>query len=133
MPRYFLHMKQGAHLVRDYEGCVLESATKARTEAIEAAREICAEAIKSGKELAADAFIVIDEAGTHVAFLPITELLPKRLRRTESVQNSDTALNFTQMFCSLKRRLDGLHAEIDQQVQSCRRSIGDIRNQLSAF
>jgi hypothetical protein len=141
MPRYFLHMKQGAHLVRDDEGCVLRNAEEAHTEAIEAAREICAEAIKNGKEIAADAFVVVDEAGADVAFLPITDSLPQRLRRTEPMASTrgntlPAAIDLIQKFenvCALKRRADRLHAEIDQQVQSCQRTIGDIRKQLSAF
>jgi hypothetical protein len=141
MPRYFLHMKQGAHLVRDDEGCVLASAEDAHTEAIEAAREICAEAIKNGKEIAADAFVVVDEAGTDVAFLPITDSLPQRLHWTEPVASMKrnalaASVDLIQKFenvCAVKRRVDRLHTEIDQQVQSCWRNIGDIRKQLSAF
>jgi hypothetical protein len=141
MPRYFLHMKQGAHLVTDHEGSVLPSAAEARTEAIEAAREICAEAIRNGKEAAVDAFVVIDEAGTQIAFLPIAESLPRRLQRSQPAQANERNCSVTpielaheyQSICTVKDRVDRLRAEIDQQVNSCRRSIRDLRKQLSSI
>jgi hypothetical protein len=141
MPRYFLHMKQGARLVRDHEGSMLASREEAHTEAIEAAREICAEAVKNGKEVAADAFIIVDEAGSQIAFLPITESLPMRLRRTESEKagerpTSDIVVNLTRQFeaaCSTMLQADHLQAEIRQQFNSCAQAVRDIRKKLSAF
>jgi hypothetical protein len=140
MPRYFLHLKKGARLVRDHEGSVLASAEEAHAEAVQAAREICAEAIKRGEGVPADAVIIVDETGAQVAFLPITESLSVLLRGTVSIQNqrnySDTLFNLMREYenaCYVKGRVDRLHAEIDQQVCACRLSIGDIRKQLSAI
>jgi hypothetical protein len=134
MPRYFLHIKQGAHLVRDHEGSVLPSADDAHAEAVQVAREICAEAIKSGSELQADAFVIVDEAGTQVAFLPITAAIPQRLRREESEDSKHSKwLDNFHKACSQVNKMVHLRGEIEQEVVSCQHTIGEIRRQLAAI
>jgi hypothetical protein len=134
MPRYFLHIKRGAHLVRDHEGSVLPSADEAHVEAIQAAREICAEAIKSGNEVKADAVLVVDEAGSQVSFLPITAAIPQRFQREESADSKHSKWldNFHKARSQVDKMMH-LQGEIEQQVLSCRSTIGEILRQLSAI
>ncbi len=80
MPRFFLHIKQGAHLIRDDEGAILPSAEDARMEAVAAAREICANAIKRGGSLEADAIVITDDEDRWVMFVPVSAALPAQVR-----------------------------------------------------
>jgi hypothetical protein len=77
MPRYFFHIKDGAALIKDDEGCELPTPEAAHLQALVSARELWADAIKSGKSLGADAVVIADEHGTFT-FLPMNEALPKR-------------------------------------------------------
>jgi hypothetical protein len=139
MPRFFLHLKRGAQLIRDHEGSELKNAEAAHTEAIQAAREICADAVKEGRQVMADALIIVDEAGGQVRFLPMTEILPKGSTESQAPTGSkhcELAADLSERFdkvCVAVCRLDRVRAEIDRQVDSCHRTIGNIRKQLSAF
>jgi hypothetical protein len=75
VPRFFLHIKHGARLIRDTEGSVHASVHAARAEALVAAREICANAIRAGRSAGADAIIITDEADQWVMFVPLDEAL----------------------------------------------------------
>jgi hypothetical protein len=79
MPRFYLHMKSGAHLIKDEEGVDLPP-DHARAEALQSARELWADAIKAGRDLRADAFVIADEEGKQPIFVPVTEVLPNRPR-----------------------------------------------------
>jgi hypothetical protein len=87
----------------------------------------------------ADALIVMDEAGTQVRFLPITEILPKGRREprlTRDGQRWKGASTLSEEFDSMGvaiSRLDRVRAEIDREVNSCHRAIGAIRKQLSTL
>jgi hypothetical protein len=81
MPRFFLHIKDGTYLIRDEEGVELPSAAHARAEALASARDLCADAIRAGKDITADAYVIADENGSHLTFMPFAEALPRRLRR----------------------------------------------------
>ena len=81
MPRFFLHIKDGTDLIRDEDGIDLPSAAHARAEALVSARELWADAIRAGKDIAADAYVIADEDGQQLTFLPFAEALPRRLRR----------------------------------------------------
>jgi hypothetical protein len=70
MARYFFHIKDGGHLVRDEEGTDLAGPDHARAHALQSARELCADAIKSGRDLDADAFVIADEQGQSLTFRP---------------------------------------------------------------
>jgi hypothetical protein len=80
VPRFYLHMKSGAHLIKDEEGVDLPTPDHARAEALQSARELWADAIKAGRDLRADAFVIADEEGKQLIFVPVTEVLPKRPR-----------------------------------------------------
>jgi hypothetical protein len=80
MPRFYLHIKDGTDLIRDEEGIDLPSAAHARAEAVRSARELWADAIKAGRDLGADAYVIAEEDGQQVTFVPFVEALPKRVR-----------------------------------------------------
>jgi hypothetical protein len=50
MSRFYVHIKNGAELIRDEEGIDLPTPEHARAEALQAARELCVDAIKQGTE-----------------------------------------------------------------------------------
>lgn len=77
MPRFYLHMKSGAHLIKDEEGFDLPPPDHARAEAFRAARKLWADAIKAARVLGADALVIADEKGKQLIFAPVTEVLPK--------------------------------------------------------
>jgi hypothetical protein len=81
MTRFFFHIKDGKDLIEDDEGSEAPDVTVVRALALKAAREMWAEAIKTGQELRADAFVIVDEQGQQIMVLPLTEALPKQLRR----------------------------------------------------
>ena len=80
MARYFFHIKDGVHLVKDEEGTELADAQEAHKQAIISARELLANAIRSGQPLQADAVVVADEHGTELIFVPFAHVLPERLK-----------------------------------------------------
>ena len=80
MPRFFLHIKDGSDLIRDEEGIDAPSAAHARATALLSARELWAGAIRAGRDVGADAFVIADQDGKQLTFVPFTEALPKRLR-----------------------------------------------------
>jgi hypothetical protein len=80
MPRFFLHIKDGSELIRDEEGIDVPSAAHARAEALLSARELWAGAIKAGRDVGADAFVIADQDGNQLTFVPLRAALPKRLR-----------------------------------------------------
>jgi hypothetical protein len=143
MPRFFLHLKQGSELIVDHEGSIVDNAAEAYAEAVRAAREICAEAVKSGKHAAIDAFILADEAGKQVRFVPVADLLAEDsfADRTPRRRNNDGDREirtygappdgFERSYSEMAR-FDRLRTEIQQSVRSCQRAIGDIRRQLEA-
>jgi hypothetical protein len=78
--RFYLHIKDGANLIRDEEGVDLPTAADARAQALHAARELVADAVMSGRDLDADAFLIADQSGKQLTYLPLTDALPERLR-----------------------------------------------------
>jgi Domain of unknown function (DUF6894) len=80
MPRFFLHIKDGATLIRDEEGIDVPSAAHARAEALASARELWANAIKVGRDIGADAFVIAGQDGQQLTFVSFAEVLPGRLR-----------------------------------------------------
>jgi hypothetical protein len=80
MPRFFLHIKDGSDLIRDEEGIDVPSAAHARDAAVLSARELWAGAIRAGRDVGADAFLIADQDGNQLTFVPFTEVLPRRLR-----------------------------------------------------
>ena len=78
--RFYIHIKDGAGLIRDQEGVDLPTAADARDQALHAARELVADAVISGRDLSADAFLIADQDGKQLACLRMSEALPERLR-----------------------------------------------------
>jgi hypothetical protein len=78
--RFYIHIKDGADLIRDEEGVDLPTAADARDQALHAARELVADAVISGRDLSADAFLIADQDEKQLAYLRTSEALPERLR-----------------------------------------------------
>jgi hypothetical protein len=81
MAMFYFHIQTGDLLVEDLEGIDLADLAEAREEAFEAARNILAEAIRSGDDWADKAFVIADEQGRRLMSMPITDAMPKGLRR----------------------------------------------------
>jgi hypothetical protein len=81
MAMFYFHIQTGDLLVEDLEGIDLADLAEAREEAFEAARNILAEAIRSGDDWADKAFVIADEQGRRLISMPITDAMPKGLRR----------------------------------------------------
>lgn len=79
MPCSFLHIKDGSDLIRDQEGIDVPGAAP-RAIALLSARELWADTIRAGSDLGADAFLISDQDGNQLTFVPFTEVLPMRLR-----------------------------------------------------
>jgi hypothetical protein len=78
MPRFYVHVKHGADLIRDEEGVDLPTTEHARAAALQAARELCVDAINAGAETwGADAFVIADEDGKQLTFVSVSDVLPK--------------------------------------------------------
>ncbi len=114
MPRFFLHIKQGAHLLRDEEGSILPTVADARMQALEAAREICTNAIRRGSDLEADAIVITDQDDQWVMFVPVSEALPAQLRPHQPSQR-----DLRQRLGTLARQTTDLigHAPVEQALR----------------
>lgn len=75
MPRYFLHIRDGATLLKDPDGSELPDLEAARAEALAAARQLLVELIRADKVLNGQRFEIVDETGTLLAVVPIREAL----------------------------------------------------------
>jgi hypothetical protein len=60
LTRYFLHLRDGEHLIRDLEGRDLPDLAAARTEAIQGARDILAEMLRAGEVLDGQSIAIAD-------------------------------------------------------------------------
>ena len=81
MAMFYFHIQIGDDLVEDLEGIDLPDLGAAREEAFEAARGILVEAVKAGGDWADRAFVIADEQGSRLMSMPMTDALPKGLRR----------------------------------------------------
>jgi hypothetical protein len=77
MSRFYLHVKHDGDLINDEEGVDLPTLACARAQALLSARELWADAIKAGKDLGTDAFVIADEYGTQLMFVPFAEVLSR--------------------------------------------------------
>jgi uncharacterized protein DUF6894 len=80
MPRFYVHIKEHTHLIRDEEGIDLPTAEDARAEALQAARELLTDAIRCGTDLDVEAFLIADDEGHELARVALDEVLPGRGR-----------------------------------------------------
>jgi hypothetical protein len=80
MPRFYVHIKEHTHFIRDEEGIDLPTAEDARAEVLRAARELWSDAIQGGTDLDVEAFVIADESGHELASVAVDEVLPKRAR-----------------------------------------------------
>jgi hypothetical protein len=76
MPLYYLHIRDGAHLLLDPEGSNLPNLEAARTEAIEGARQLISEAVRTGSPLGMRRVFQIDNADGHTLLnVPFTDAI----------------------------------------------------------
>jgi hypothetical protein len=81
MAMFYFHIQTDDLVVEDLEGIELADLAEARGEALEAARDILAEAVRSGDDWVDKAFVIADEHGRHLMSMPMTDAMPKGLRR----------------------------------------------------
>jgi hypothetical protein len=79
MPRFFLHIKDGATLIRDEEGIDVPSAAHARAEALPQ-RANCGPTPSKPGDIGADAFVIAGQDGKQLTFVSLAEVMPRRLR-----------------------------------------------------
>lgn len=79
MPRFFIHIDNGAQRIEDEEGSELPDIAAARDEALIAARHLWAAAIVDCRDLAAHSFVIADEQGDVIGMVSMDEALPRSL------------------------------------------------------
>jgi hypothetical protein len=77
MPRYYFHVREGQEISRDTEGQDLPNADAARTEAINASREILGEKLLHGGSLNHRQIEIADETGHVVDVVNSSDVLFK--------------------------------------------------------
>lgn len=75
MPRFYLHLHDGDHLVEDIEGQIYSNAAAAISDATYAARDMLAECVRSHSIIDGQHIRVCDEAGEEVAIVRFAEQL----------------------------------------------------------
>lgn len=78
MPRYYLHIRDGADLTKDREGVELPSVVSAKGEAEHAAREILAEKVRAGDIVDGQQFEIHDAWGNRMLTVPFKSVLKLR-------------------------------------------------------
>jgi len=76
MKRYFFHQRIGEELIEDFEGFEYVSAAAARASAVISARHLWAAAILAGDDLSGEAIEIVDEDGTLMMTVPLSDALP---------------------------------------------------------
>jgi hypothetical protein len=71
MPRYFFHIRQGATVIPDEEGTVLDHPKAAELEAVRTASGMLRDAERGGPSVHGQDIVVVDEGGTVIATVPI--------------------------------------------------------------
>jgi len=73
MPRYYCHVEDEDHRIKDLEGMELNGLGAVREEALQSARQLMSEDILSGRRADGRRFVVTDEGGLIVAVIPFAE------------------------------------------------------------
>lgn len=77
MSRFFLHLKSfNGDVIKDEVGSEHPSLIAAQKEALETMNDFVADAIRRGDDIPCKVIVIADEAGTHVAAVPIVAALP---------------------------------------------------------
>jgi len=77
MPRYFLHIQDGADLLHDPDGQQFANLEAAQDEAMHVARELMADSLRAGRPLGlARAIVIADENGIVLAEVTFKSALP---------------------------------------------------------
>jgi uncharacterized protein DUF6894 len=75
MPRFFLHIRDGAQLIVDHDGSLLPDLATAHREATQGARDILAEHLRAGKPLNGQQIEITDEGGTLLAVVTFKSVM----------------------------------------------------------
>ena len=81
MRRFYINIRDGGRIIQDEEGIDLPDVEAAKTEALNCARDMLADAIRAGRPRVPEALMIVDEAGRHLAIVPLVAALPEPLRR----------------------------------------------------
>ena len=79
MPRFFLHLDDGAQRIEDEEGSELLDLAAARDEALGAARQLWAAAILAERDIGAGCFLIAVDDGRVVDTVDMDKALPSGL------------------------------------------------------
>lgn len=75
MPLYFLHIRDGVHLIEDPDGSDLPNVEAAYSEAVANARDILASKVRAGEVVDGQVIEITDENGTVKATLLMRDVL----------------------------------------------------------
>ena len=75
MPRFYFHMRDGDHLLKDPDGTDLPDVEAARTEANVSARHLLADRVRAGEIIGGQRFEIVDEAGELHAIVQMRDVL----------------------------------------------------------
>lgn len=78
MPRYYLHIRDGARFIEDFEGQDYSSLDAARDDAVVSARQMMAEKVRHGEFIDGQVIEIWDESGTCMAEVVFAEQLAAR-------------------------------------------------------
>ncbi|MDQ0840150.1 DUF6894 family protein [Sphingomonas faeni] len=79
MPRFFLHIDDGAQRIEDEEGSDLPDLAAAREEALSAARQLWAAAILRQQDIGARRFLIAGDDGNVTHVVKMDDALPQNL------------------------------------------------------
>jgi hypothetical protein len=75
MPRFFLHVREGARVTEDIEGAEFPSLAEARAEAIKSARELMSDKVTLAANPVDSSIEIADESGTIVLIVPFEDAI----------------------------------------------------------
>jgi hypothetical protein len=81
MAHFYLHLRDGDHLIPDEEGVELPNLLAAEHEARLCVRELLADAIKTGRPRVPDSLVIADETGQELSSLEFADVLPKSFKK----------------------------------------------------
>jgi hypothetical protein len=92
VPRFFIHVRDGDHLIRDLKGTEADNLGIVRAETLAAAREFFASQIIVGEITDQRRFEIVDESGRTVAVIPFQDAVaPPALRLGLSASDDSAA------------------------------------------
>jgi hypothetical protein len=81
VPHFRFHFRYGEAVEVDPEGFDLPDLRAAKIEALESARHLVSEAVRFANDAVPDAIVIESEEGRELLTVPVTDVLPKPLRK----------------------------------------------------